>query len=53
MSKHIEHNAESLRSHFVDFDGKKVLTVIRNYFVFGSQDNDWAGVFEEFADKIR
>jgi len=52
VSMHIAQNAEKLRDKFVDFDGKKKLTIQRNNFVKGSPDNDWAGCFEEWSTMI-
>merc|ERR1719386_201458 len=52
VSKHIELNAEELRSKFVDFEGKKVLRIHRNHFVLGSPTNNWAGCFEEWSQMI-
>jgi hypothetical protein len=52
VSKHIENNAERLRDKFVDFDGKKTLTIRRDHFVKGSPTNDWAGCFSEWSDQI-
>lgn len=52
VSKHIELNAENLRHHFVDFEGKKELTVYRDGFVKGSPENDWPGCFAEWSDQI-
>lgn len=51
LAKHIELNAEELRHHFVDFEGKTDIVIQRDAFVKG-QSNDWAGVFPEFSDKI-
>eukprot|EP00730_Choanoeca_flexa_P003754 TRINITY_DN11492_c6_g3_i1.p1 TRINITY_DN11492_c6_g3~~TRINITY_DN11492_c6_g3_i1.p1 ORF type:complete len:384 (+),score=111.88 TRINITY_DN11492_c6_g3_i1:67-1218(+) len=52
FAKHVDANAEKLRSQFVDFEGKKELIVRRDNFVKGSPDNDWAGVFPEFCSQI-
>mmetsp|Transcript_43815 Transcript_43815/g.76305 ORF Transcript_43815/g.76305 Transcript_43815/m.76305 type:complete len:509 (-) Transcript_43815:243-1769(-) len=52
VSKHIELNAEELRSKFVDFEGKKVLRIHRDHFVLGSPSNDWAGCFEEWSQMV-
>lgn len=52
FAKHVDENSDSLRHYFVDFDGKKVLKVVRNGFVKGSADNDWEGVFPEFTQQI-
>lgn len=52
FAKHINLNAEELRSKFVDWDSKKNITVRRDTFVKGSPTNDWPGAFEEFSDQI-
>lgn len=52
LSKHISLNAEKLRNHFVDFDGKKKIIVQRDNFIMG-HENDWNGVYEEISGKIR
>lgn len=52
VSKHIELNAEELRSKFVDFEGKKVLRIHRDHFVLGSPTNDWAGCFQEWSQMV-
>ena len=33
--------------------GKKTLEVVRDEFVLGSKENDWAGVVKEFNDQIK
>ena len=45
-------NAEQLRHHFVNFDGKEKLTIYRDGFVKGSEGNDWAGCFDEWVEQI-
>jgi len=52
LAHHVDQNAESLRNRFVNHEGKKELVVIRSEFVKGSPDNDWEGVFPEFAAQI-
>ena len=52
FAQHVDQNGEELHHYFVDFDGKKVLKVVRNGFSKGSTDNDWAGVFPEFTQQI-
>jgi len=49
---HVNENAETLRSQFVDFDGKKKIDIRRDEFVKGGENNDWANTFPEFAQKI-
>lgn len=52
FAKHVDENSDDLRHYFVDFDGKKVLKVVRNEFIKGSSQNDWKGVFPEFTQQI-
>jgi hypothetical protein len=52
FAKHVNANAEELRHQFVDWDGKKALTVRRDSFIKGSPLNDWPGVFSEFSDQL-
>ena len=49
---HINMNSEELRSQFVNFEGKQLLTVVRPEFVLDSLDNDWGSVTLEFLKKI-
>ncbi|BBM86595.1 DUF4419 domain-containing protein [Candidatus Uabimicrobium amorphum] len=51
LAKHIQENEQQLRTHFVDHKGKKVITVRRDDFVLG-EENDWRGVFAEFSEQI-
>ena len=53
LARHLEVNAETLRPHFVDHEGKRELTVRRDDFVKGSPENPWAEVVESFSGKIR
>jgi len=53
VSKHIEQNADKLRSKFVSFDGKKKIVVRRDGFTKGSPNNDWPGCFAEFKTHIQ
>jgi hypothetical protein len=46
--QHMEINHEQLRSHFVDFDGKKTL-IVYNDFEMGNKNNNWALSFKEFS----
>ena len=52
VAHHVEQNSEALRHRFVNHEGKKTLWVIRNDFVPGSSDNDWAGVFADIVEQI-
>ena len=48
----MELNHEELRAKFVNFDGQKTLSVIRNNFKKG-ESNPWPEVFEEFSGQIK
>ena len=52
LAKHIDKNPEMQRKNFVNFEGKKTLSVSRPNFSKGSPDNDWTTVFPEFAGMI-
>lgn len=52
LSQHIDQNAEELRNQFVDFDGKETISIYRDGFLKGSNENDWPGAFDEFSEKI-
>jgi hypothetical protein len=52
FSAHVNQNAEKLRNKFVKHEGKEIIRVERDYFIKGSPNNDWQGVFTEFSDKI-
>ena len=53
LATHINVNAEELRHHFVQHEGKLKIKVIRDDFVKGSPENPWSEVFTEFSEKIR
>jgi hypothetical protein len=52
FSIHVNQNAEALRKHFVQHEGKKFLIVHRDNFRLGRDTNDWEGVFAEFNTQI-
>ena len=52
LSFHVNLNSEKYRNFFVDFEGKKKISISRADFVKGSPSNDWAGVFPDFASEI-
>jgi len=52
FAEHVVAHAEELRKRFVDFEGQKEIEIQRDYFVKGSKENDWNGVFAEFSDRI-
>ena len=53
LAHHINANAEQLRHHFVQHEGKLKITVRRDDFVKGSPENPWPEVFSEFSETIR
>lgn len=52
FAHHVDMNAEALREHFVQHEGKAQIVVIRDGFRKGSPDNDWPGVFGQFSEAI-
>ena len=46
--QHMKHNHEKLKSKFVDFDGTQTLSVRKDHFIKGQQNN-WPEVFAEFS----
>lgn len=52
FSLHINENSEKYRYVFVNHEGKKKISIIRNGFVKEFEKNDWSSVFPEFAEKI-
>ena len=52
LATHINANPEKFRGLLVSHEGKETLVVRRDGFVLGSPDNDWRGVFAEFATQI-
>jgi Domain of unknown function (DUF4419) len=52
FAKHVEANAEALRSRFVRHAGQINLEIARDEFVKGSPDNDWQGCFAEWSNQI-
>lgn len=50
---HVDSDPEGARDRFVDFQGKKTLTIHRNEFLKGSQMNDWGGAIDEFGDLLK
>ena len=54
FAKHVEKNAEQLRSRFVAHEGKKVLSVDLKFSAGGASSEQWeAEVFPEFSKQIR
>ena len=52
FSLHINENSEKYRHVFVEHEGSKEISIIRNSFVREFEKNDWSNVFPEFAEKI-
>ena len=52
FATHVRLHAEDLRQHFVSFEGKTTLIVIRDDFVKGSPHNDWAATFASFSEQL-
>lgn len=50
---HVNQNADKLRSKFVSHEGKEEISIVRPEFKKGCKENDWPGVFPEFAEKIK
>merc|ERR1712107_965196 len=48
----VDADPEGLRDRFVEFRGKKTLTVVRNEFVKGSGTNDWGGAIDDFGELL-
>jgi hypothetical protein len=48
----INADAEAYREKFVTHQGKEKIIIVRNEFVLGNANNDWAGCFAEFSDRI-
>lgn len=53
FAQHVSIHAEELRGRLVSHAGKLTITVIRDEFVRGAPDNDWASAFPEFREQIR
>ena len=45
VARHIDIHQKELRKKFVDFDGKKTLSIERPFFIKGSKENDWENCF--------
>lgn len=52
FARHIDQNREALRSKLVDFEGKKVLTVIANDIKLGNPNSNWEALFPQFNQQI-
>ena len=53
FAQHVDHNAEALRHLFVDFEGKRTLTVYNDVISLDNPDTRlWEKVFPEFTKQI-
>jgi hypothetical protein len=53
VAMHIENDTEGLRDKFVKFEGKKKISVRRDDFKKGNEDNPWEDVFPQFTDSLK
>jgi hypothetical protein len=53
LALHVNANAEQLRHHFVQHEGRKKITIRRDDFIKGSPDNPWTEVFDTFSTAIK
>ena len=53
IALHINKYPEELRKLYVSHDGKKELIYINDSFVRGKKENDWADMFNHFADQLK
>ena len=52
FSNHVNNNAEKLRHYFVDFEGKKTLSIIANDISLNNPASPWEEHFPSFTRKI-
>jgi hypothetical protein len=52
FAMHVNVNAEALRDRFVSHKGRELISIRRDNFDTESPENDWNGVFAEFAERI-
>ncbi|WP_343522675.1 DUF4419 domain-containing protein [Pedobacter sp.] len=52
FARHIDNNREALRNKLVDFEGRKVLTVIANDIKLGNPHSNWEALFPQFNQQI-
>lgn len=52
FARHVDLNAEKMRTYFVDFQGKQQIDVELGSYKKGSPDNNWESVFPIFQEKI-
>jgi len=53
FAQHVSQNAETLRPHFVEHQGREKLLVVRNDFIPGFAGNDWESAISEFSKIVR
>lgn len=53
FANHINEHAESLRTLFVEHEGKKKLVVRRDDFVLDAPDNPWHEVIDAFCEQVK
>jgi hypothetical protein len=52
FARHIDNNREALRHKMVNFEGRKVLTVIANDIKLGNANSNWEALFPQFNQQI-
>jgi len=52
FARHVNNNAESLRKHFVDFEGKTSLIVTSNEVDIDNPNSPWENIFPKFTKQI-
>jgi hypothetical protein len=52
FARHIANNAEEFRHEIVNFENKKILTVVSNDIELGNPKSNWEGVFPQFINQI-
>jgi hypothetical protein len=52
LATHINQNAEELRKHLVNYEGKKALTIVMDDYQYG-QPYDWTKIFDKFTEMIK
>jgi hypothetical protein len=52
FARHITHNAEKLRHHFVDYNGKHSLVVITDTIDLNNPESPWENIFPKLTEQI-
>jgi len=52
FARHIDNNREALRHKLVNFEGRKVLTVMANDIKLGNANSNWEALFPQFNQQI-